>query len=156
MHLFDEDLAARNLFSDRPDLAFRRENVYYRAAQPGIGKYPARLLWYVSQSQEAGTGAVRATAYLDEVIVGPATDIYQRFESLGIYEWRDVLSTAKGDPRARIMALRFSDSECLGQPVPYRAFSDLLLDSGAQLTTIQAPISVQPTIFFRVYKKGNE
>jgi predicted nucleic acid-binding protein/GNAT superfamily N-acetyltransferase len=97
--LFDENLAAQDLFGAKVDLALNREAIYYRSIKNsfGIGA-PARIIWYVSQNDKfPGSGGLRAHSRLEEVIVGYPKQLFRQFRRLGIYEWKDVIYTAKSD-----------------------------------------------------------
>lgn len=107
-HLFDAGLAEEELFGAREDLAFRLENIYYRAAKPAGPEAPGWILWYVSDGPHYGARRIRACSCLDEVEIGPAHSLYRKHRRLGVYEWPQILETADGDPARPIMALRFS------------------------------------------------
>jgi predicted nucleic acid-binding protein len=117
--LFDENLAGQTLFGAKQELGLSREGVYYRAKTPSAGiKAPARILWYVSYgSRFSGTGHVRACSRLEDVIVDGPKNLYRRFRRLGIYDWNHVFELAKRDVETDIMALRFSDTELLKNPI---------------------------------------
>ncbi|HYO71833.1 MAG TPA: hypothetical protein VEU33_37725, partial [Archangium sp.] len=152
-HLFDERLAAHDLFGARLDLALNREAAYYRAAHAPYLKAPARILWYVSQDKKGrfgGTGEVRACSRLEEVVIDTPKPVFRRFRRLGIYEWRHVLETAKGDVNGKIMALRFCDSEALRQPVSRRQMLSVLKEFGIR-TQLQSPLKIPPEAFVRLY-----
>jgi GNAT superfamily N-acetyltransferase/predicted nucleic acid-binding protein len=149
-HLFDERLAAQDLFGARIDLALNRESAYYRAARPML-EAPARILWYVSQSTKfGGTGAVTACSRLDEVVTDVPKSLFKRFRRLGVYEWAHVRETAKGDLEHKIMALRFVDSEALAQPVPRKRLLSILKEFGVR-TQIQSPVRIPSDAFIRIY-----
>ncbi|MCY1078451.1 GNAT family N-acetyltransferase [Archangium lansingense] len=152
-HLFDERLAAHDLFGARIDLALNREAAYYRAAHAPYLKAPARILWYVSQDKKGrfgGTGEVRACSRLEEVVIDTPKLVFRRFRRLGIYEWRHVLDTARGDVNGRLMALRFCDSEALRRPVPRKQMLSVLEEFGIR-TQLQSPIKIPPEAFVRLY-----
>jgi len=118
-HLFDENLAAQELFSVDTFLSLQHENVYYRAARQRIVTAPGRILWYISETRDYdGTAQIRACSRVEEVVVAPAHTLFKRFSRLGVFGWRDVLSTARNKPNADIMAIRFAGTELLSCPVP--------------------------------------
>jgi hypothetical protein len=144
-HLFDEEIASGQLFGARPDLALNDEAIYYRSSRNSRGlRAPSRLLWYVSRDVKVlPTGQLRALSHLREVTIGPATETYRRFRRLGIYEWRDVLATAGGDPNSNVMALRFGKTRMLAHPVSHRDLQNRLRAQGVK-TQLQSPVEIPP------------
>lgn len=59
-----------------------------------------------------GQGLARALK-----VVGPANELYRRFQRLGVYRWEQVLETAKEEPTGPIMAISFRQSTLLPRPV---------------------------------------
>jgi len=126
--LFDADLARGTLFGSTPSLSFNLENAYYRSrARSGIPEAPFLVLWYVS-SEKGGraVSAVRALSLADEVIVGPAKQLFQRFRRLGVYRWPQILQTANGVAEGEIMAIHFKHSRPPPVPVPRRKLQQVL------------------------------
>jgi predicted nucleic acid-binding protein/GNAT superfamily N-acetyltransferase len=155
-NLFDESLAKDILWGSQEHLSLmlRNENVYYRSARsnPGIAS-PARILWYVSKGiGYQGTKSIRGCSALDEVIVGPARDLYRRFKRLGVYRWTDILSTAKGTPSENIMALRFSNTQLFTNPVTLNSLRDILLKTEGKEPFIQSPQPISPSSFQAIYE----
>jgi hypothetical protein len=152
--LFDEHLAGQTLFGARPDLALNHEAVYYRASRPAILMAPARILWYVSQDQHYyGVGSLRACWRLDEVTIGKPKDLYRQFRRLGVYEWQQVYETAGHDTNNELMAVRFSHSELLAQPITWKLLQDILREEGCP-THIQGPVRISKNAFARLYRAG--
>lgn len=126
--LFDADLARTTLFGANPSLSFNVENVYYRSrARSGIPEAPFLVLWYVS-SEKGGraVSAVRALSLADEVVVGPAKQLFQRFRRLGVYRWPQILEAAGGDAEGEIMAIHFKHSRPLPVAVARRRLQQVL------------------------------
>lgn len=152
LHLFDEEFANQDFFGAKIDLALSRESVYYRAARNSAGMTaPARILWYVSQknSKHLGAGAIRAQSRLDEIIIGKPKDLFKQFRRLGIYEWKDVFSTAKNNLSNEIMALRFSETEMLNKPLPWDDVTKKLEVVGIK-TQLQSPCKIPENVFFSI------
>lgn len=153
--LFDRQLAEGTLFGADPRLVLNSENVYYRAAKPAIVSAPARVLWYVSYDRSyAGSMAVRACSYVDEVVVGPAKDLFRRFRRLGVYQWSDVLLRAHGEPQKEIMAFRFSKTELFTHPVGWDDTQALLTTHAGRRSQFQGPVAVSEECFFAMYHLG--
>ena len=110
--LFDCDLAGQELFPVDPARVFNRENVFYRSPRNWPSSMPKRILWYVS-----GTKTFRACSRLLNVDVGPAAELFRRYERLGIYEWKDIEKLTNGDRNGKIMALHIADTEIFDVPV---------------------------------------
>lgn len=150
--LFDSTLAAGELFGAFARLALNRENVYYRSAKNGSFTLPARLLWYVKKEDAVpGTMAVRACSRLISVETGPAKALYAKHRRLGIYEWREVIATAKDDPMGEIMALRFADTEQFSTSVEVTALRDIGITS-----TFQSPTKITEDQFEYIYRAGTK
>ncbi len=148
--LFDARLAEAELFGVLARLALNRENVYYRRPKNGAFTLPARILWYVSKEDgTSGTMAIRACSRLVSVETGPAKVLYSRYRRLGIYEWREILATAKGDPFGPIMALQFADTEQFSTPVELETLRSLGISS-----TFQSPTRITEDQFARIYRLG--
>lgn len=148
--MIDPDLAAQRLISVDFQLALRRENVYFRSARGRVDA-PARILWYVSLNRRyAGTMAVRATSAVDEVVVGPAKELFRQNQRLAVYNWSDVLEVAKGSPDADVMAIRFSRTQRFTQPILLRTLEDRGLHAP------QAPRRISNDLFFDLYCQGTK
>lgn len=117
-HLFDHRLGAESLFGGDPSLLLNCENVYYRSSHSRIVCAPGRVLWYVSAEEGSAVRELRACSLVLATHVGPACDLYKRFQRLGIYAWPDVLAIADGDPDGSVMAIHFGLTEMLPKPVP--------------------------------------
>ena len=149
-HLFDENLARQSLLGADIDLALNPESVYYRSARPGVVQFPGRILWYVSRdSKFHDTMTIRACSRIAEVCIDKPKTLFKRFQRLGVYEWRDVLKTAKGDSYQEIMAVRFHDTEPIG-PVKLGKFQEILKGHGI-LTQLQSPCRIPPLVFNEIY-----
>jgi predicted nucleic acid-binding protein len=149
-HLFDENLAKQSLFGADVDLALNPESVYYRSACQRILKSPGRILWYVSQKGKvAGTKRIRACSRIAEVCIGKPKPLFKRFQRLGVYEWADVLGTAKKDFERDIMAVRFHDTELL-RPVAWDTFQGILKRNGIR-TNLESPVRISATVFNEIY-----
>lgn len=149
-HLFDERLAKQGLFGADVDLALNPESVYYRSACQRILDYPGRVLWYVSKSGKfTGTMKIRACSRIAEVCIGKPKPLFQRFRRLGVYEWADVLGTARRDFERDVMAVRFHDTESL-QPVDWNAFQSILRRHGIR-TNLESPVRLPVAAFNEIY-----
>jgi GNAT superfamily N-acetyltransferase/predicted nucleic acid-binding protein len=134
--LFDHELANEQLFGG--ELNLNREAVYYRSARPSCGLVaPSRIFWYVSGDRHtAKSSQIRAVSFLDEVIVGKPKPLFHRFQRLGIYRWQNVFELAGKDIEKPIMALRFSDTVALKQPVQLDALRRILRSCGKGVSLV--------------------
>ena len=152
--LFDSGLADRMLWAADSELALNPESVYYRSARNGPSRPFGRLVWYVSQvKNDPETMRVRACSRLADVIVGPAKDLFREFRRLGVYDWKDVLKTAKDDPEGRIMALRFDDTELFPNALKWNDFQQVLAQHGTH-TNIQSPVEIPEMALVELYRRG--
>jgi GNAT superfamily N-acetyltransferase len=149
--LFETTFADQLLVRPKRELILSRENVYYSAAvQSGMEGATGRLLWYVSKdAQQAGSQSIRACSRLLEVRRGPAKVLFNEYRRLGVFEWRDILAMAGGDPTKEIIALRFADTELFEQSFP-----------GAQAKALgirnnfTSPVKIPETAFAEIYRHG--
>lgn len=153
--LFDTGLAEQELFGLPPELGFRLENVYYKSAQFAL-QAPARILWYVSMGtgRYAGSGAIRAASYLDEVIVGRPKDLYSRFRRLGVYQWNNILELTNGKLDAAVMALRFSGTELLSKPVGWADIQARFTAHTGKGSPLLSPVQITSKLFFELYSEA--
>jgi hypothetical protein len=150
--LFDSGIAAGELFGAFARLALNRENVYYRSAKNGSFALPARILWYVKKDNDVpGTMAIRASSRLLSVDTGPAKTLFGRNRRIGVYEWREILATANGNPFGDIMALRFADTEQFQAPVEVPVLRGLGINS-----TFQSPTQISEEQFAHIYRLGTQ
>jgi len=156
--LFDYIRTSSNLFGATPELAWNRENIYYRSVRPISEKSPARILWYSSSSTDKGnhsrSKSIVGCSYLDEVHVGAPKALYRKFKNYGIYEWKDVFSLAKNDIDHHIKALKFSDTEVFKNAVPLKKVVEILLKNNRKKNTFASPVIVDKNIFLEIYLIG--
>ena len=156
-NLFDENLASQTIFgATKTELALNREAVYYKSKKapkelkPGVS---GRILWYVSDDYNHGyreVSAIRACSRLDEVIIGKPKELYRCFRNLGIYEWQNVLNIAHKNLDNEIMALRFSDTELLKQPISLKTVQEIL----GNKITMQSSCYIKSENFAKIYALG--
>lgn len=92
---------------------------------------------------------MRACSLLEEIVVGPATEVYRRFRRLGVYQWADVLALAKGDEQSQVMALRFANTELFVRPVSWSR-----LASHGVRSSLQGPERIDAAQFAEMYRAG--
>ena len=155
-NLFDKELAEATLWGAKEELALRRELVYYRSKQPSVGlEAPGRILWYVSKDPDVKNsssivGAIRACSRLDEIVIGKPKDLYKRFRRLGIYEFQNVLKTAKGNLHQEIMAIKFSDTELFCKPIELKEIEKII----GRKIAVRTPYKITSNAFGMIYNKG--
>lgn len=155
--LFDTKAAKSELFGVQPSLIWSHENVYYRNINPNIEKCPARILWYASADKNSvRQKAIVCSSYLNEVLIGPATELFAKHEKFGVYTWkRDVLKLAKNIPKKAIKILRFSDSESFPHAVNIKTIKEVLARNGETDNNFQSPRQIKSTTFMELYALGN-
>ena len=149
LHLFDENLAKQTLFEADIELALNPESVYYRSAYQRIPKFPGRILWYVSKGKFPRTMTIRACSRIVEVSIGKPKLLFKRFQRLGVYEWSDILKTAKKNQEQDIMAVRFDDTELLN-PVAWDTFQSVLKRHEIR-TQLESPRQIPSAVFNEIY-----
>ncbi len=124
--------------------------MYYRSASQQVVKCPGRILWYVSKDAKFdGTMSIRACSQIAEICIDKPKLLFKRFQRLGVYEWPDLVETAKGDYDRNIMAIQFHDTEPIG-PAKWDTFQTILKRHGI-LTQLQSPCRIPPTVFNEIY-----
>ncbi|HNB51335.1 MAG TPA: hypothetical protein PK530_05310, partial [Anaerolineales bacterium] len=149
MNLFDEPLGKQDIFGSKPELAFNRENVYYRSAHQKILTSPGRVLWYVT----GGKGyqnimSLRACSHLDQVTIGTPKELFRQFKRLGIYQFSDLLKITKNDLTQNIMAFRFSGTQLFARPIQWEKLKKILDRDGP----IQSPLRIDQETFANIYQ----
>jgi ribosomal protein S18 acetylase RimI-like enzyme len=146
MALFDVGLAEGQLFPRDWNLGLRRELVYFRSprATPRGFSAPARLLWYVSGT-EPGAGNIRAVSHLREVVVDNFKRVFRRFEQLGVFDLD--MARAAADSHSRVMALRFSHTQLLSDPIPLTQYRAAIAGDPQAQVPLQSPQPVPEHVF---------
>jgi hypothetical protein len=75
-----------------------------------------------------------------------------RFRRLGVYEWSDLVKTAKGNIEKDILAVRFDDAEPL-EPVGWDSFQSILKKHGTK-TNLESPVRISREEFNEIYALG--
>ncbi|MBN73819.1 MAG: hypothetical protein CME32_31570 [Gimesia sp.] len=151
--LFDAGLANEMLWGAEVELALNPESVYYRSIRPSMNNPKGRILWYVSSDNKfQGSKRIRACSQLREIVVGPPKELYQQHRRFGVYEWKDVLSTA-GSPTGNLMAIHFADTELFPNPIKYADFQSILQRFSIH-TTLQSPTKISEKAFLEIYRLG--
>jgi hypothetical protein len=156
-NLFDHYQASHNLFGARAEIAWHRENIYYRSLTPVSEKAPGRILWYTSTDAKnpiAREKGIVACSYLDEVHTDDIKSLFQKFKNYGVYEWNDIYKSAGKDSSKIMKALKFSDTEVFKLPVSLTKVSEILLKNGKPANTFASPLLVKKDIFNEIYKAG--
>lgn len=153
--LFDDDLANQDLFGARTKLSLNREGVYYRSASNRGGlTAPGRIFWYVKDDKTyQGSKCIRACSFLDDVVVGRPKELFRRFDQLGVYKWKDLIEIAKENIDTSLMAVRYSDTQLLANPILWDTFQAVLQEAGVR-TQLQSPQLIPPQVFAKLYGLG--
>jgi GNAT superfamily N-acetyltransferase/predicted nucleic acid-binding protein len=149
-HLFDTQLGSEMLWGSDPIRMLSNENVYYRSAKTRTIIPGSRIIWYVSGSQKGQRNVMqaRAISYVDDVHIDAATNLFKKFEHLGIYQWRDVLALAKSDPHRPIMGIEFSNTSLLKKGVPLKQLVNIL--GWKPTATIMSPVEITTSQFAQI------
>jgi hypothetical protein len=115
---------------------------------------PARILWYVSENKVPGKkyhgiGSIKAHSRLEEVIIDSPKPLFNQFRRLGIYDWKDVFLKANKDHETKLMALRFSKTELLKEPLSRQKAQELLRSHGIK-TQFLNPCRIPSDLFFNL------
>ena len=148
--LFDEKLADTNpsfFENEKYEPALSIENVYYKSNKQKIPYYPARILWYVSQSQMMGTGAIRACSYLELVKVGNAKSLYHSYRRLGVLDYNQLVHMGAG----ALAAYKFSYTELFNKPVALDRIRKILRNPRF---SVQSYKEIRNEQFLKIYSEG--
>lgn len=148
--LFDEKLADTNpsfFENEKYEPALSIENVYYKSNKQKIPYYPARILWYVSQSQMMGTGAIRACSYLELVNVGNAKSLYHSYRRLGVLDYNQLVHMGAG----ALAAYKFSYTELFDKPVALDRIRKILRNPRF---SVQSYKEIRNEQFLKIYSEG--
>jgi predicted nucleic acid-binding protein len=152
-HLFDSELASRDLFGADHGPALALENVYYSKSRvrlpPG-----ARILWYVSRDGRDSVQEIRACSLCLETVRAPARRVYSQFSRLGVYRWSHVLDAVKGNQASPLTAFRFAYTERFAHPIPWTRLQKVLKEHMGKGRQIIGPTRVTPAVFAELYAKA--
>lgn len=133
--------------SRRPEhLGVAREHVYYCALRTNL-KFPSRLLWYVSGT--GFNGGIRATSWLDAVVVDRPRTLHRRFGLNGVYTAPEVESIIK-KRGGRATAMVFSRTEVLGRSVPIKELKAL----DPRFNVLRSTRELDEHVFVEILKRG--
>ena len=152
VNIVDFMQSAGDLFGGDPSRLLRPDNVYYRSAGTFRNlKPPARILWYVS-----GNGVIVGSSHLDGIEIGPARDIFKKYQKRGTLDRKAVVEIAKGDPEGEVMALSFSDTHPFPKRVSLGEIGDVYgeLGNGTQFVPVSIR-TVSAEIFHELFKRGH-
>lgn len=152
VQLFDENLANDHisLFSNtKTEPALSIENVYFKSKRHSVPGGPARILWYVSQSEYMQTGAIRACSYLDKVETDTKKTLFKKYHRLGVLDWSELLSV--GGKSNLITAYTFSYTELFNYPIPLAQVRDFINNP---TETFQSYKKIDEPAFMQIYTAG--
>ena len=150
MSLVDRDQSGSDLFGGKTSVLLRWDHVYYRRrTHHQTLKPPARILWYASGNQKQ----LVALSHLDEVEIDSPKTLFRKFKKFGILEWKELYEMCGGDPSKKIMALKFSHTFPLREPVSLSAMKTVFKDDGIGLW-LQSPLKIPPETFRKLFQRG--
>ena len=152
VQLFDENLANDHisLFSNtKTEPALSIENVYFKSKRHSVPCGPARILWYVSQSEYMQTGAIRACSYLDNAETDTKKALFKKYHRLGVLDWSELL--AVGRKSDLITAYSFSYTELFDHPIPLEQVRNFI---GNPTETFQSYAKIDEPAFVQMYTAG--
>ncbi|MEZ5942912.1 MAG: GNAT family N-acetyltransferase [Planctomycetaceae bacterium] len=152
--LFDGRLASGRLWAANTDLVLNPNSVYYRAIKPKVLHNHGRILWYVSDGNAHGSKMIRACSQLTGVEIGRPKSLFRKFRRFGVYEWRDILQTAKSED-GQLMALEFNNTELFRKPLNWNLVQEVLEQHGKFNYTFPSPVEIDDALFFDLYVAGS-
>ena len=150
LNLFDRQQSSRDLFGGEPRLLMRWSNVYYRRVTHQLTlTTPARVLWYVSGSQNQIVGS----SHLDEVVIDIPKVLFRRFSRYGTLEWQDLHDMCGGVISRDLMALNFSHTFPLNRPVPLSEVRRVFEEDGLGWS-LQGPRKLPSNTYRKLFELG--
>ena len=117
------------LFPRSTALGLSTEHVYYKAVRAGE-EAPGRILWYAS----APTHQLFACSLLVDVRDGSATDLYRKYQRLGVYTYPQV--RAIEEKAGQVRALNVTGTELLPKAVTLDRLRTLADQMGEKLNLV--------------------
>lgn len=157
MNLFNVSISEQDLFGGESKLLFNTENVYYRAANPIVLSTQSRILWYISKDNNRFTDTmnVSTSSYIKHIEIDKPKVLFSKNKRFGIYNWNDVLKTAKNDINKKIMAFSFELNENFIKPVSISDLNNLYNKHlGRDFFFPQTPYKISEDLFFDIYSHG--
>lgn len=134
-------------------LGLSRQHVYYRSPQGERPVVGGRVVWYATQGRSKRSmlaPQVFACSRIEEVVEDDPSVLYERFQSLGVYEREHVQEASR---RGRVQAIRFSDTEILLRPVGLDALRAIAARH-RQTLHLRSPQRLGPHVFDDIYEAG--
>jgi len=144
-HFFDIPAGGQTLMDLKEKLHLGIEGAYYCSAKNKHLVAPGRILWYVKGKDSM---SVKACSHLEERFIEPPKQLFSRFRHLGVYAWKHVLESVKGNLDHPLMAFRFSKTERFHRPVTLSELKHL------EVPTPQNPRKITSEQFSAIYKLG--
>lgn len=88
--------------------------------------------------------------------MGRAKDLFRRFQRLGVYEWKNILRTAKGEPYRNIMAMIFSNTELFHRPIDLQCARNIIREQEDKALLLRSPQRISARSFAAIYKMGTQ
>ena len=151
--LFDSTLASQELFPPAVGPALALENAYYSRSTIDI-KRGSRILWYVSGKGPQRVGELRGCSLAEGTVRGSAKDVFGRFRRLGVFQWRDVLRAADGDPHGAITAYHFAFTEQFRSPVGWPRVQEVLREQTRRGNQLAGPVKIPDQVFQTLYEEA--
>lgn len=151
--LFDFRIWDRPLITPETNLVINPDSVYYKRPKNSPTTQFGRILWYVSGSSTQGGFAIRACSKLTQGVTGTIKTLFRRFESLGVFEWQQLLDHF-GEADASGFAVHFTNTELLPSPITFNDTNDILETCGMKRQQFNSSIQITPQAFEHIYQKG--
>jgi GNAT superfamily N-acetyltransferase len=144
-HFFDIPLGGQTLMDLKEKLHLGIEGAYYCSANNKYVCAPGRILWYVSGSHSM---CIKACSHLEERFIETPKQLFSRFRHLGVYTWKHVLESVRGNADNPLMAFRFSKTERFQRPVTLAELKHM------EIPQPQNPRKISNGQFALIYKLG--
>lgn len=152
MGLVDRFQSAHDMFGGKASVLLRWDNVYYRSKSfHKMLKAPARILWYVSGTNQQ---KVVATSRLDAVEIDTPRALYKKYAKLGILEWKELYEMCDGNVDADMMALKFSHTFTFRIPVTFYELKKVFSEEENRNLMMLSPVRMAVSTFDRIFQLG--
>lgn len=141
--------------TETSNIMLQTRRVYYRSKQGLRIDFPARIIWYASENDQHGLGKCGiGLSLINHVEIGPAKELFKKYERFGVYTWKDLLKTAKNDPAKHLMAIVFAKTELFKKTLDFHLISETIQTIEGRVFNPVSPFAISQESFREMYRLG--
>jgi hypothetical protein len=143
--------------TETSNIMLQTRRVYYRSKQGLRIDSPARIIWYASENDQHGLGKCGiGLSLINHVEIGPAKQLFKKYERFGVYTWEDLHRTAKNDPAKHLMAIVFSKTELFKRTLDFHLISETIQTIEGRVFNPVSPFAISQESFREMYRLGTD